>query len=52
METMAEIPQDTLVIMINGLIELANSGSGVTGFQAASTLNSNTEDLLIDGAID
>ncbi len=52
---MQQIPDETLSIIVKALVELCASqtqGSGSGGFQFASTVSTDTEDLLVDGAID
>lgn len=47
-----QIPDDTLQIIVKALVELCTSGQSGSGFQIASTVSTDTEDLLVDGAID
>ena len=47
------IPDDVLQVIAKALVELcASQQQGAGGFQLASTVATDTEDLLVDGAID
>lgn len=48
-----QIPEETITIVVRSLIELCvTQSSSEGGFQVASQVQTDTEDLLIDGAID
>lgn len=49
-QIMADAPTDVVEIVAKSLLELCCSQN--TGFQLASSVTTNTEDLLVDGAID
>lgn len=44
--------RDTIVSLVNSLIEATCPKSSSLDFQIASSLNKSTEELLMDGAID
>ena len=47
------LPEETITIVVKALLELAASQTqSEGGFQAASQVQTDTEDLLVDGAID
>jgi hypothetical protein len=57
-EAVQQIPDDTLTTIVKALVDLCASTSSLHGgapsggFQFASTVSTDTEDLLVDGAID
>lgn len=46
------IPNDVITTVVKSLIDLSASSGQPSGFQLASTVQTDTEDLLVDGAID
>ena len=46
------MPDDVIQNVVKSLLDLCASGPQNQGFQIASTVTTDTEDLLVDGAID
>ena len=51
-EACQQIPDEVITIVVRSLIELCAASGQNNGFQLASTVATDTEDLLVDGAID
>jgi hypothetical protein len=47
----SQINGEVIVVLVQALLELCTTSVG-SGFQMASNVTSDTEDLLVDGAID
>lgn len=46
------MPDDVVHVLVKALLDLCISSGQNNGFQIASTVSIDTEDLLVDGAID
>jgi len=51
-ESAQVITDDAIQIVVKALIDLCTQNTQTSGFQFASTVSTDTEDLLVDGAID